>query len=66
LLDELDENTRTRLIFNTVLPDEILNYLRQFDLPVHNGKRLYAAAAQRIPVGGLQHGRNVALLIDEA
>lgn len=69
LLDELDEGTRTVFIFNTnVTFDEILEYIfAEFDLPVHNGKRLYML--QRLNaflLEELQHGRNVALLIDEA
>ena len=43
LLDDLDPTTRTVFIFNTnVTFDEILEYIfGEFDLPVHNGKRLY-------------------------
>jgi len=69
LLDDLDANTRTVFIFNTnVTFDEILEYIfSEFDLPVHNGKRLYML--QRLNaflLDELQQGRNVALLIDEA
>lgn len=69
LLDELDENTRTVFLFNTnVTFDEILEYVfNEFDLPVHNGKRLYML--QRLNaflLEELHHGRNVALLVDEA
>jgi general secretion pathway protein A len=69
LLDDLDSSTRTVFIFNTnVTFDEILEYIfAEFDLPVHNGKRLYML--QRLNaflLEELQQGRNVALLIDEA
>ena len=69
LLDDLDANTRTVFIFNTnVTFDEILEYIfGEFDLPVHNGKRLYML--QRLNgflLEELRQGRNVALLIDEA
>lgn len=69
LLDDLDENTRTVFVFNTnVTFDEILEYIfGEFDLPVHNGKRLYML--QRLNgflLEELRQGRNVALLIDEA
>lgn len=69
LLDDLDESTRTVFIFNTnVCFDEILEYIfHEFDLPVHNGKRLYML--QRLNnflLDELRNGRNVALLIDEA
>lgn len=69
LLDELDQSTRTVFVFNTnVTFDEILEYIfGEFDLPVHNGKRLYML--QRLNTFLLEElgkGRNVALLIDEA
>ena len=69
LLDDLDATTRTVFIFNTnVTFDEILEYIfGEFDLPVHNGKRLYML--QRLNsflLDELRNGRNVALLIDEA
>ncbi len=69
LLDDLDPSTRTVFIFNTnVTFDEILEYLfGEFDLPVHNAKRLYML--QRLNsflLEELRSGRNVALLIDEA
>jgi general secretion pathway protein A len=69
LLDDLDANTRTVFLFNTnVSFDEILEYVfHEFDLPVHNGKRLYML--QRLNaflLDELRQGRNVALLIDEA
>ncbi len=69
LLDDLDSSTRTVFIFNTnVTFDEILEYIfGEFDLPVHNGKRLYML--QRLNtflLEELRNGRNVALLIDEA
>jgi type II secretory pathway predicted ATPase ExeA/phage tail protein X len=69
LLDDLDANTRTVFVFNTnVTFDEILEYIfGEFDLPIHNGKRLYML--QRLNgflLEELRHGRNVALLIDEA
>ena len=46
LLDDLDSNNRTVFIFNTnVSFDEILEYIfGEFDLPIHNGKRLYMLA----------------------
>src|SRR5262250_465543 len=69
LLDDLDQSTRTVFVFNTnVTFDEILEYIfGEFDLPVHNGKRLYML--QRLNtflLDELGKGRNVALLIDEA
>src|SRR5262245_20096552 len=69
LLDDLDLTTRTVFVFNTnVTFDEILEYIfGEFDLPVHNGKRLYML--QRLNtflLDELGKGRNVALLIDEA
>src|SRR5215468_10991294 len=69
LLDDLDQTTRTVFVFNTnVTFDEILEYIfGEFDLPVHNGKRLYML--QRLNtflLDELGKGRNVALLIDEA
>jgi len=69
LLDELDPKTRTVFIFNTnVSFEEILEYIfAEFDLPVHNGKKLYML--QRLNtflLNELQTGGNVALLIDEA
>jgi type II secretory pathway predicted ATPase ExeA len=69
LLDDLDQATRTVFVFNTnVTFDEILEYIfGEFDLPVHNGKRLYML--QRLNTFLLEElgrGRNVALLIDEA
>lgn len=69
LLDDLDSNTRTVFVFNTnVTFDEILEYVfGEFDLPIHNGKRLYML--QRLNgflLEELRQGRNVALLIDEA
>lgn len=69
LLDDLDKTTRTVFVFNTnVTFDEILEYVfGEFDLPVHNGKRLYML--QRLNAFLLEElgkGRNVALLIDEA
>lgn len=69
LLDELEPRTRTVFIFNTnVSFEEILEYIfAEFDLPVHNGKKLYML--QRLNtflLNELQNGGNVALLIDEA
>jgi len=69
LLNDLDPNTRTVFVFNTnVTFDEILEYIfGEFDLPVHNGKRLYML--QRLNaflLDELREGRNVALLVDEA
>jgi general secretion pathway protein A len=69
LLDDLDAKTKTVFIFNTnVTFEEILEYIfAEFDLPVHNGKKLYML--QRLNsflLNELQSGGNVALLIDEA
>src|SRR5262245_30089187 len=69
LLDDLDQSTRTVFVFNTnVTFDEILEYIfGEFDLPVHNGRRLYML--QRLNsflLEELGKGRNVALLLDEA
>jgi len=69
LLDDLDSKTKTVFIFNTnVTFEEILEYIfAEFDLPVHNGKKLYML--QRLNtflLNELQGGGNVALLIDEA
>ncbi len=69
LLNDLDPNTRTVFVFNTnVTFDEILEYIfGEFDLPIHNGKRLYML--QRLNaflLDELREGRNVALLVDEA
>jgi general secretion pathway protein A len=69
LLDDFDEKTRSVFIFNThVTFEEILEYLfAEFDLPVHNGKKLYML--QRLNtflLEELRGGGNVALLIDEA
>jgi len=69
LLDEFDEKTRSVFIFNThVSFEEILEYVfAEFDLPVHNGKKLYML--QRLNtflLEELRGGGNVALLIDEA
>jgi general secretion pathway protein A len=69
LLDDLDQTTRTVFVFNTnVTFDEILEYIfGEFDLPVHNGRRLYML--QRLNsflLDELGKGRNVALLLDEA
>jgi general secretion pathway protein A len=69
LLDDLDTTTRTVFVFNTnVTFDEILEYIfGEFDLPVHNGRRLYML--QRLNsflLDELGKGRNVALLLDEA
>jgi general secretion pathway protein A len=69
LLDEFDEKTRSVFIFNThVSFEEILEYVfAEFDLPVHNGKKLYMI--QRLNtflLEELRTGGNVALLIDEA
>jgi len=69
LLDDLDQTTRTVFIFNTnVSFDEILEYIfGEFDLPVHNGKRLYMLQRlNQFLLEELAKGRNVALLIDEA
>jgi general secretion pathway protein A len=69
LLDDLDPKTKSVFIFNTnVTFEEILEYIfAEFDLPVHNGKRLYML--QRLNtflLEELRNGGNVALLIDEA
>src|SRR5512140_2608406 len=69
LLEDLDSKTRTVFIFNTnVTFEEILEYIfAEFDLPVHNGKKLYML--QRLNaflLDELRSGSNVALLIDEA
>jgi general secretion pathway protein A len=69
LLEELDPKTRSIFIFNTnVTFEEILEYIfAEFDLPVHNGKKLYML--QRLNaflLEELRKGGNVALLIDEA
>jgi general secretion pathway protein A len=69
LLDDLDATTRTVFVFNTnVTFDEILEYIfGEFDLPVHNGKRLYMLQRlNKFLLEELGKGRNVALLIDEA
>jgi type II secretory pathway predicted ATPase ExeA len=68
LLDDLDQTTRTVFVFNTnVTFDEILEYIfGEFDLPVHNGKRLYMLQRlNQFLLEELGKGRNVALLIDE-
>ena len=69
LLEDLDAKTRSVFIFNTnVTFEEILEYIfAEFDLPVHNGKKLYML--QRLNtflLEELRNGGNVALLIDEA
>ncbi len=69
LLEDLDQKTKTVFIFNTnVSFEEILEYIfSEFDLPVHNGKKLYML--QRLNtflLDELRNGGNVALLIDEA
>lgn len=69
LLEDLDQKTKTVFIFNTnVSFEEILEYIfAEFDLPVHNGKKLYML--QRLNaflLEELRNGGNVALLIDEA
>ena len=69
LLEELDPKTKSVFIFNTnVTFEEILEYIfAEFDLPVHNGKKLYML--QRLNaflLEELRNGGNVALLIDEA
>ena len=69
LLEDFDPKTRSVFIFNThVTFEEILEYLfAEFDLPVHNGKKLYML--QRLNtflLEELRGGGNVALLIDEA
>jgi general secretion pathway protein A len=69
LLEDLDPTTKSVFIFNTkVTFEEILEYIfAEFDLPVHNGKKLYML--QRLNaflLDELRAGSNVALLIDEA
>jgi len=69
LLEDLDPKTKTVFIFNTnVSFEEILEYIfAEFDLAVHNGKKLYML--QRLNtflLEELRNGGNVALLIDEA
>ncbi|MGD0945881.1 MAG: AAA family ATPase [Candidatus Binatia bacterium] len=69
LLEDLDSKTRSVFIFNTnVTFEEMLEYIfAEFDLPVHNGKKLYML--QRLNtflLDELRAGSNVALLIDEA
>ncbi len=69
LLEDLDKTTKSVFIFNTnVTFEEILEYIfAEFDLPVHNGKKLYML--QRLNaflLEELKGGGNVALLIDEA
>ena len=69
LLEDLDPKTRSVFIFNTnVTFEEMLEYIfAEFDLPVHNGKKLYML--QRLNtflLDELRAGSNVALLIDEA
>lgn len=69
LLDDLDQKTKSVFIFNTnVTFEDILEYIfAEFDLPIHNGKRLYML--QRLNsflLEELRGGGNVALLIDEA
>jgi general secretion pathway protein A len=69
LLEDLDPKTKSVFIFNTnVTFEEILEYIfAEFDLPVHNGKKLYML--QRLNtflLEELRAGSNVALLIDEA
>jgi general secretion pathway protein A len=69
LLEDLDPKTKSVFIFNTnVTFEEILEYIfAEFDLPVHNGKKLYML--QRLNaflLDELRAGVNVALLIDEA
>jgi general secretion pathway protein A len=69
LLEDLDSKTKSVFIFNTnVTFEEILEYIfAEFDLPVHNGKKLYML--QRLNaflLEELRKGVNVALLIDEA
>ncbi len=69
LLEDLDPKTKTVFIFNTnVTFEEILEYIfAEFDLAVHNGKKLYML--QRLNtflLEELRNGGNVALLIDEA
>jgi general secretion pathway protein A len=69
LLEDLDAKTKSVFIFNTnVTFEEILEYIfQEFDLPVHNGRKLYML--QRLNtflLEELRGGGNVALLIDEA
>jgi general secretion pathway protein A len=69
LLEDLDPKTKSVFIFNTnVTFEDILEYIfAEFDLPVHNGKKLYML--QRLNgflLEELRGGGNVALLIDEA
>jgi type II secretory pathway predicted ATPase ExeA len=69
LLEDLDAKTKSVFIFNTnVTFEEILEYIfAEFDLPLHNGKKLYML--QRLNtflLEELRGGGNVALLIDEA
>ena len=69
ILEDLDKTTKSVFIFNTnVTFEEILEYVfAEFDLPVHNGKKLYML--QRLNaflLAELKGGGNVALLIDEA
>ena len=69
LLEDLDPKTKSVFIFNTnVTFEEILEYIfAEFDLAVHNGKKLYML--QRLNtflLEELRNGGNVALLIDEA
>ena len=69
LLEDLDPKTKSVFIFNTnVSFEEILEYIfAEFDLPIHNGKKLYML--QRLNaflLEELRGGGNVALLIDEA
>ena len=69
LLEDLDSKTKSVFIFNTnVTFEEILEYIfAEFDLPVHNGRKLYML--QRLNtflLEELRGGGNVALLIDEA
>lgn len=69
LLNDSDPKTKSVFIFNTnVTFEEILEYIfAEFDLPVHNGKKLYML--QRLNaflLDELRAGSNVALLIDEA
>lgn len=69
LLAQLDDRTKTILIFNTnVTFEDILEYIfAEFDLPIHSGKKLYML--QRLNsflLDELRGGGNVALLIDEA
>jgi general secretion pathway protein A len=69
LLDDLDPKTKSVFIFNTnVTFEEILEYIfAEFDLPVHNGKKLYMLQClNTFLLDELRAGSNVALLIDEA